>query len=170
MNPIYERIKEAVPLEQAMRFYGIDLGSGGNIRCPFHGDDKHPSMNIRNNFYFCHTCGAHGDVIGFVSQMFGLKPSAAAMKLDNDFNLRIVGKPVSYVERNRIQRQLAARERELTAFREKYRKKTLLYRILRKAYNNFKPGTDDPWINDLYVMACKHLPELEYWFFENPYR
>jgi len=30
--------------------------------CPFH-NDKSPSLNIKNNFYFCHGCGASGDVI-----------------------------------------------------------------------------------------------------------
>ena len=61
MNPIYERIKQAVPLTEAMRFYGCDPGRNGMARCPFHGDDVHPSMNVRNNFYYCHTCGEHGD-------------------------------------------------------------------------------------------------------------
>lgn len=170
MNPIYERIKEAVPLTEAMKFYGIDPGRNGNTHCPFHGEDKHPSMNVRNNFYYCHTCGAHGDVIGFVSQLFGLRPSAAAMKLDTDFGLHMIGQKVDRVEQARIQRQFAARERDLMHFRDTYRKKTLAYRILRNAYNNFAPGSNDEWVNDLYVMACKHLPELEQWFFENPYR
>ena len=170
MNPIYDRIKQAVPLEQAMQFYGVDPGRNGNTHCPFHGEDKHPSMNVRNNFYFCHTCGAHGDVIGLVSQLFGLRPSAAALKLDNDFGLHIVGEKPDRIEQRRIRRQLAERERELAAFRDQHRKKTLLYRILRKAYNNCKPEKPESRYDDLYVMACKHLPELEQWFFENPYR
>lgn len=33
--------------------------------CPFHQDDK-PSMDIRNNFFYCYGCGAKGDVIDFV--------------------------------------------------------------------------------------------------------
>lgn len=170
MNPIYDQIKQSVSLEQAMRMYGIDPGKNGNTHCPFHGEDKHPSLNVRNNFYFCHTCGAHGDVVGFVSQLFGLRPSAAAIKLDTDFGLHLVGKRQSRQETIRLQRQIAAREKELAEFRDKYRRKTLAYRILRNAYNNFKPNTEDDWINDLYVMACKRLPELEQWFFENPYR
>ena len=32
--------------------------------CPFHKDHS-PSLNIKNNFYFCHGCGATGDVIDF---------------------------------------------------------------------------------------------------------
>lgn len=170
MNPIYDRIKQAVPLQQAMRMYGIDPGRNGNTHCPFHGEDKHPSLNIRNNFYYCHTCGAHGDVIGFVSQLFGIRPSAAAMKLDNDFGLHIIGESPSRADQLRMQRQLAERERELAEFRNQHRKKTLLYRILRRAYNNCKPEHPGDRYNDLYVMACKHLPELEQWFFENPYR
>ena len=170
MNPIYDQIKQAVSLDQAMRLYGIDPGKNGNTHCPFHGEDKHPSLNVRNNFYFCHTCGAHGDIIGFVSQLFGIRPSAAAMKLNNDFGLHIIGEKPSRADQLRIQRQLAERERDLMAFRNQYHKKTLLYRILRNAYNNYKPGCPEDRYNDLYVMACKHLSELEQWFFENPYR
>ncbi len=34
----------------------------GVALCPFH-NDKHPSMDVRKNFYYCYTCGAHGDAI-----------------------------------------------------------------------------------------------------------
>lgn len=34
-------------------------------RCPFHSDGS-PSLNLKNNFYYCHGCGEHGDTIDFV--------------------------------------------------------------------------------------------------------
>lgn len=37
----------------------------GMANCPFH-DDRSPSLNVRKNFYYCHGCGEHGDVISFV--------------------------------------------------------------------------------------------------------
>lgn len=33
--------------------------------CPFH-KERTPSFNIKNNFYYCYGCQAHGDVIDFV--------------------------------------------------------------------------------------------------------
>lgn len=170
MNPIYEQVKQAVSLEDALRLYGCDTGRNGMARCPFHGEDKHPSMNVRNNFYFCHTCGAHGDVIGFVSQYFGLRPSAAVMKLDNDFHLGIVGKRITRAERSRIQEERETQQKELEAFREVYRKKEIIRRSLWAAYIRKAPKTPDEPINDRYAEAVKMLPAYDRWFEENPYR
>ena len=170
MNPIYDRIKEAVCLEDALRMYGCDPGRNGMTRCPFHGEDKHPSMNIRNGFYFCHTCGSHGDVIGFVSQYFGLKPSGAAIKLDNDFHLGIIGKSLTRTERSKIQAEREAKQRELEAFRDTYHKKRIVRRSLWLAYIHKAPQTPDEPINDQYAEAVKMLPVYDSWFEENPYR
>ena len=170
MNPIYDRIKEAVCLDDALRMYGCDPGRNGMTRCPFHGEDKHPSMNIRNGFYFCHTCGAHGDVIGFVGQYFGLRPSAAAVKLNNDFHLGIVGKPLSRAERSRVQEQREAARRELEAFRDTYMKKTIIRRALWSAYIHKAPKSPAEPISNLYAEAVKMLPVYDAWFEENPYR
>lgn len=39
--------------------------------CPFH-KEKTPSLNIKNNFYFCHGCGAHGNAISFLMKTHSL--------------------------------------------------------------------------------------------------
>lgn len=48
--------------------------------CPFH-DDRTESMNIKNNFYYCHACGASGNVIKFVMERDGLTFREAIVKL-----------------------------------------------------------------------------------------
>lgn len=40
-------------------------------KCPFH-DDKTPSLNIRNNFYYCHGCSANGNAIDFLMKRDGV--------------------------------------------------------------------------------------------------
>lgn len=170
MNPVYERIKESVSLQDAMRMYGIDPGTRGNTHCPFHGDDKHPSLNVRNNFYFCHTCGAHGDVIGFVSQLFGIRPSSAAIKLDNDFHLNIIGQIPNRVERSRMLEESKRKRRELEKFRDTYRRKTLIRRALWLAYIHHSPDQTGGEIDCLYAEALRMLPVYDNWFEENPYR
>src|SRR3990167_3710436 len=40
----------------------------GMASCPFHRD-RHPSMDIRKNFYYCYSCGANGDVIDLVMRL-----------------------------------------------------------------------------------------------------
>lgn len=67
--------------------YGLQVRRNGIACCPFH-DDKHPSMKIDIN-YHCFACGAGGDVIDYVSRMFGLSQYGAARKLIDDFCLPI---------------------------------------------------------------------------------
>lgn len=41
----------------------LNVSRGYMARCPFHGEDKHPSMSIKKNFAYCFTCGWKGDSI-----------------------------------------------------------------------------------------------------------
>lgn len=43
----------------------------GMAACPFH-KDRHPSMDVRKNFYYCYSCGETGDVIDLVQKTQGL--------------------------------------------------------------------------------------------------
>lgn len=56
--------------------------------CPFH-NDKYPSMKIDSSHYYCFGCGAHGDAVGYVAEMFSLAQYDAACKIIQDFNLPI---------------------------------------------------------------------------------
>lgn len=48
--------------------------------CPFH-NDTNPSMDVKNNFYNCYTCGAHGSVIDLVMKLENLTFRQAVDKL-----------------------------------------------------------------------------------------
>lgn len=85
MSNIFQAVKNAVTARQAAEYYGLDVGTNGMCRCPFH-NDRNPSMKISDGFY-CFGCGASGDVITFTSKMYGLKPYDAAKKLAADFNI-----------------------------------------------------------------------------------
>ena len=82
---IFEKVKEAVSTMDAASFYGIKVGKNGLCCCPFH-DDKNPSMKVDLR-YFCFGCGAKGDVIDFVSRLYGLRPYATAKKIAEDFGI-----------------------------------------------------------------------------------
>lgn len=43
----------------------------GKSKCINHEPDTHPSMNCKNNFAFCHTCGFHGDSIDIYMRLHG---------------------------------------------------------------------------------------------------
>ena len=44
---------------------------------------------LNKDYYYCFSCGAHGDVINLVQQHFGLSLIDAAKKIITDFNLNI---------------------------------------------------------------------------------
>ena len=63
---IFEIVKENVNLREAAELYGLDVNRYGKALCPFH-NDRHPSLYVVDDHYYCFACGAHGDVIEFVA-------------------------------------------------------------------------------------------------------
>ena len=84
---IFQAVKEQVTTREAAEYYGIQVKRNGMARCIFH-DDRNPSMKLDRR-YHCFGCQADGDVIDFVSKMFGLTPYEAASKLAVDFGIYV---------------------------------------------------------------------------------
>ena len=83
---IYETIKAAISVKQAAEHYGLKAGRNGMACCPFH-NDRHPSLKLNEDYFFCFGCGAKGDVIDLVARLFDLSSYEAAQKLAADFGL-----------------------------------------------------------------------------------
>ena len=83
---IYETIKAAISVKQAAEHYGLKVSHNGMACCPFH-NDRHPSLKLNEEYFFCFGCGAKGDVINFVARLFDLSSYEAAQKLTADFGL-----------------------------------------------------------------------------------
>ena len=83
---IYETVKDNVSLREVAQRYGIDVNRYSKALCPFH-NDRHPSLYVADDHYYCFACGKHGDVIDFVGRLFQLSPYDAARKLLADFHL-----------------------------------------------------------------------------------
>ena len=81
---LFEIVKANVTVKQVAEYYGLNVSSNNMICCPFH-EDKHPSMKLNDNYYYCFGCGASGDVIQFVAKIFGLTNYEAAKKIAYDF-------------------------------------------------------------------------------------
>lgn len=75
----FKRVKEAVRMEDVLRDYSIPVSRGWAV-CPFH-TDRHPSLKVYNDGYYCFSCGAGGDVITFVARMEHVTNAQAAAKL-----------------------------------------------------------------------------------------
>ena len=83
---IYETIKAAISVKQAAEHYGLKVSHNGMACCPFH-NDRHPSLKLNEDYFFCFGCGAKGDVIDLVARLFNLSSYEAAQKLASDFGL-----------------------------------------------------------------------------------
>ena len=85
---IFHEIKSMISVRQVAESYGLKVNRNGMACCPFH-NDKHPSIKIDSYHYYCFGCGAHGDAIGYVAEMFSLSQYDAAYKIIQDFKLPI---------------------------------------------------------------------------------
>ena len=81
---IFEIVKENINLREAAERYGIEIDRYGKALCPFH-NDRHPSLFVADDHYYCFACGAHGDVIDFAANLFGLPIYEGAQRIAADF-------------------------------------------------------------------------------------
>ena len=83
---IFETVKTAVPVRQAAEHYGLKVSRNGMACCPFH-NDRHPSLKLNEEYFFCFGCGAAGDVVDFAAKLFDLGSLQAAQRLAVDFGI-----------------------------------------------------------------------------------
>ena len=81
---IFETVKSTVTPRMAAEHYGMTVARNGMVCCPFH-NDRHPSMKLNEDYFYCFGCGAKGDVIEFTSKLFGITALETAQKLSADF-------------------------------------------------------------------------------------
>ena len=157
---IFEIVKENVNLWEAAELYGIDVNRYSKALCPVH-NDRHPSLYVADDHYYCFACGAHGDVIDFVSKLFHLSLYDAARKLAADFHLS-PDKPPSaaalHAKRIRTEaQQLKANERLCFSVLSDYA------RVLRDWKVQYAPQSPDKPVHARFVGACHELDRTEYY-------
>ena len=74
----YPALKQRLTCREVAPRYGLKVNASGMALCPFH-DEHSPSLKLSRGFH-CFGCGAQGDVITFVSRLFGIPPGEAAQK------------------------------------------------------------------------------------------
>ncbi len=55
----------SVPIETLYDF----RRKGKNVSCPFHGEDRSPSMSLKYNRFYCFTCHVKGSSIDFIMRL-----------------------------------------------------------------------------------------------------
>ena len=105
---IFEKVKALVDVPTAARHYGVEVKRSNMAICPFH-HERTPSCKLYERNYHCFGCGAHGDVIQLVQELFGLTPMQAVRQLNSDFGLGLdASRPPDRAEIDRIQRKKQA--------------------------------------------------------------
>lgn len=168
MSGIYaDAIKRAVSMRDVAEYYGFTIDHRTNkILCPFH-DDHNKSLHIYSGDrgYHCFACGAHGDVITFVENYFGLGFIDACKRLNDDFHLGLpIGETISKKQRQAAEERYRRRMEEL---RRKQDHEKLLWAIYHAALDRYifldilkrenapaLPGDD---ISEEYIYAVKRI-------------
>ena len=157
---IFEIVKENVNLREAAEVYGIDVNRYGKALCPFH-NDRHPSLYVADDHYYCFACGAYGDVIDFVGRLFQLSPYDAAQKLMADFHLSPDKPPsAAALHAKRVQteaQQLRETEQLCFSVLSDYA------HVLRDWKVQYAPQSPAEAPDERFVEACHKLDEVEYY-------
>ena len=141
-------------MREIARFYGYEVNGRGYICCPLHGE-KTPSMLLHKDSFKCFGCGAHGDAIDFVSQLFHENARDAVKRLDKDFCLRLdAGRAPDAAELKR-RRELAEAKRRFEAWKEMF-----LSLLDAAIYVANKADFADP--TDGQAIAIKYKEHFEY--------
>ena len=95
---LFESVKVAVTVRQAVEHYGLEVNRGNMICCSFY-DDRTPSMKLNEDYFYCFGCGATGDVIDLTARLFNLSSYDAVKKLAYDFGIDPDKPPVAAILR-----------------------------------------------------------------------
>ncbi len=158
---VFEAVKQSVTTRQAAERYGIKVNRNGMCVCPFH-NDRNPSMKVDRRFY-CFGCGATGDVIDFVSRLYGIGSKDAALMLAQDFSIpcedrKNTGKlPI----RPRLRRE-SEEQKFKRMERHCFRVLSDYYHLLRRWKEEYAPRQPDEAWNPRFTEALQNMSRLEY--------
>ena len=155
---IFETVKAAVPVRQAAERYGLKVNRNGMACCPFH-NDRHPSLKLNEEYFFCFGCGATGDVIEFTAKLFDLGSLQAAQRLAVDFGISTEqGQAVATSRKPKHPHIRQFREDEMLCFRVI----TDYLHLLEDWKVQYAPKTPADDLDDRFVEACQMLDRIEY--------
>lgn len=160
-------------LRDVFKMYGYEIYCSGFCCCPFHVENT-PSCRVTKIQYHCFGCGAKGNAVSFVKNLFKLDFKDAIQKLNDDFHLGLLSTELTQQQREDI------RKRQIKLYNQKNEKTDLQeieeeYLNAWKNYIIYKPepvdydiNTDqylvDSWFEKLdkrYIQAISDIDRLE---------
>lgn len=164
-------IRNRLDTQEVFSNYGLRPNRSGFICCFLH-NEKTPSMKVYkgNGGYHCFGCGAHGSIIDFVMQYFGLNFQDAISKINEDFSLGLpIGERVSLRQRREMEHR--QRERQEERNREQRERERLegeywaAFDLWQKYDTNkreYAPKSLSEDFHPLYVEAAKNIDYASY--------
>ena len=155
---VFEVVKQSVTVREAAELYGIEVNRGGMACCPFH-DDRHPSLKLNEDYFYCFGCGATGDVIDFTARLYNLTAKEAAEKLAQDFGL-------AYDSKAPIRRNYVRQKSDVQMRKEKREHAWCVladyYHLLRKWETDYSPRTPDEAPHPRFLEAVQKKDYMAY--------
>jgi hypothetical protein len=153
-----EEIKQEISMPDLVRRYGIQIHNGGMVSCPFHGRDRHPSMQIKIDRFSCYTCGAHGDIFTFTQMMENCSFKDAFLSLGGTY------------EHQETKTARAVSKSRIKAKKDQKHINEDIYQVGGKIYRELTGVIDwcrfikryHPPFTEIWCIAVNSLPELEY--------
>ena len=154
---LFESVKAAATVRQTAEHYGLKIGQGNMVCCPFHAD-RTPSMKLDEDYFYCFGCGTSGDVIDLVAKLFNLSSYDAAKKLAYDFGIDPDKPPAAAALRKPKYPLAKAFQRE-----ELHCQRVLCdyLHLLERWKVQCAPKTPEDTIDDCFVEACQMLDYIE---------
>ena len=165
-------IKGLVNMADVFRMYGVPVTQKGYAVCPFH-NEKTASLKVYPKSYYCFGCGAGGDCITFVRDLFNCDFKEAVRKLNDDFALGIpIDEKITlrqadhYKKRQREikelqQRELYEQERRI-ALQNEYLDLLEKEQRLKDNFEKYRPREGESSLHPLFVEACRMLEYTTY--------
>lgn len=92
-------IKRSISMPDLAERYGVKIRRG-MCCCPFHGE-KHPSMKIYPDGYYCFACGEHGDIFSWVMKYDSVNFPQAVERICDMYGITPDSKPYEPPEKRR---------------------------------------------------------------------
>lgn len=164
-------MRNRLDTQEVFTYYGLQPNRSGFVCC-FSHNEKTPSMKVYkgNGGYHCFGCGAHGSIIDFVMQYFGLNFQDAISKINADFSLGLpIGERISLRQRREMEHQ--QRERQEERNREQRERERLdgeywaAFDVWKKYDTNkreYAPKSPSEHFHPLYIEAIKNIDYASY--------
>lgn len=161
-----QQIKDSLTMRDVLEHYGYEPNKSGFIKCPFHNEKTASLKAYKDNFY-CFGCGAHGDVISFVKNLFGVSFPDAIKKIDLDFALGLFGDHSfedmrkSHYKAIELERKREREKAERTLAEAEFWAAFYEWKELKDTVTRFAPREGEKW-NPIFADALARLPYYEY--------